>query len=52
MISGFMEPVEARKFVMFRAWQRIEAFEILVVNDIPETFYYIRFEVEIRKLHV
>ena len=51
-VIRFIEPVEAKKFVMFRPCRGVEVDSNRSVNNIPETFSSIRFVFETRKLHV
>ena len=46
-----MDNVEAKKFVMFRAWWRIKAYDYNKLNNTPETFAYMGFGVEVSKLY-
>ena len=52
MVSGSIEPVDAKKFVMLRAWWRIEAVADFAVNYISENFSSMAFGVDISKSHV
>ena len=51
-VSGFMETSETKKFVMFRAWWRVETDDNSMVNNIPETSPPMWFGVEISKFHI
>ena len=52
MVSGYMKPVEAKKFVMFWSWGRIKVDTNRSVNNITDTLSAMRFGVEISKLYV
>ena len=52
MVDESMEPIKAKKFVMFRAWFRIEVYADCAFNKISRDFYSIGLRVDVRKLHV
>ena len=52
LVSESMEPVEARTFVVFKPWWRVEANADHMANIIPDNFSSIEFRVEVSKLHV
>ena len=47
-----MEPADAKKFIMFWTWWRIEEDNNYAVNNIPDTFSAMNFGIDIGKLHV
>ena len=42
-VSGYMEPVKAKKFVVFVTWWRVEADANLMINNIPDTYSSMEF---------
>ena len=51
-VSGSMELFKAKKFVMIGSWWKVEEDADHTVNNITETFYYMGFGVEVRKLNI
>ena len=51
-VIGSMELVKAKKFVMIGSWWKVEEDADHTVNNITETFYYMGFGVEVRKLNI
>ena len=51
-VSGSMETVKAKKFVVFRSFLRVELYADCTFNNIPETFSSVGSGVEFSKLHI